>query len=41
MQLKGYMNCEIFMKKLVSNFVLQNFDLEEEKKREVRESNAE
>jgi hypothetical protein len=29
------------MKKLVSNFVLQNFDLEEEKKREVRESNAE
>jgi hypothetical protein len=28
MALKGYLNCELFMKKLVQNFVLQNFDLD-------------
>lgn len=39
--LKGYMNCEIFMKKLVLNFVLNNFDLEAEKKNEIKTFNSE
>lgn len=28
MQLKGYMNCEIFMKNLLINFVIDNFELQ-------------
>ena len=39
--LKGYMNCEIFIKKLVLNFVLNNFELEAEKKDEIKTFNSE
>jgi cytidylate kinase len=28
MQLKGYLNCELFMKKLLVNFVMDNFELD-------------
>lgn len=28
MQLKGYMNCDLFIKKLVLNFIMQHFDLD-------------
>ena len=41
MQLKGYISFEVFMKKLVVNFVMQNFDLDSEKRKEVENSNSE
>ena len=41
MQLKGYINFDIIMKKLVQNFVLQNFELDEEELRQVREGGSE
>lgn len=33
--LKGYMNCEIFMRKLLVNFVIDNFELNTDKEKEI------
>jgi len=35
LQLKGFMTLELFMKKLVVNFVKSNFELEEDQKMQV------
>ena len=39
--LKGYTTCEIFLKKLIWNLILQNFELEQEKKKEISQYNSE
>lgn len=41
MALKGYKNCDVFLKNLVTNFVLDNFELEEDEKKDVLERNVE
>ncbi|CDW71451.1 UNKNOWN [Stylonychia lemnae] len=41
MQLKGYLSFELFMKKLVVNFVLQNFELDSDQAKEIQNSNIE
>ena len=41
MSLKGFINCELFLKKLLVNFVVQNFELDEDEKNLVKEGNAE
>lgn len=37
--LKGYMSFELFMKKLVVNFVMSNFELDIEEKKDLRDKN--
>lgn len=41
MQLKGYTNCEIFLKKLLTNLIINLFNLDNESKQEFLDANAE
>lgn len=41
MQLKGYLNFDIIIKKLVVGFVMNNFELDEEEMKKVREGGTE
>lgn len=38
---KGYMNCEIFLKKLFINFVYDNFELDKDELKDIESANAE
>lgn len=41
MSLKGYINCELFLKKLLVAFVSENFELEDNEKEVIKKGTTE